>query len=134
MKGHYGPYADNLNFVLQAIEGHYIRGYGDSRKPDVEIELLPKAVEDADQFLVDQIASRQRLDRVAKLIEGFETPYGMELISSVHWVVKHQDPPAVDADAAVEAVHAWNDRKQAMFKAEHIRVAWHQLHDQSWLS
>ena len=31
--------------------------------------------------------SQARFDRVSNLIEGFETPYGMELISSVHWVV-----------------------------------------------
>ena len=130
----YGPYAANLNKVLEAMEGHYTRGYGDNQKPDVEIELLPQAVTEADQFLTEHEASKKRLDRVAELIEGFETPYGMELISSVHWVAKHQESPATDANAAVEAVHAWNDRKRAMFKAEHIRIAWQQLHDQSWLS
>jgi len=29
VKQKYGPYAENLNFVLQLLEGHYIRGYGD---------------------------------------------------------------------------------------------------------
>jgi uncharacterized protein YwgA len=29
VKGIYGPYAENLNHVLQALEGHYLRGYGD---------------------------------------------------------------------------------------------------------
>ena len=28
--GIYGPYAENLNKVLQVIEGHFTRGYGDS--------------------------------------------------------------------------------------------------------
>jgi O-acetyl-ADP-ribose deacetylase (regulator of RNase III) len=130
----YGPYAANLNKVLEAMEGHYTRGYGDSQRPDVEIELLPEAVTEADQFLTEHEASQKRLDRVAELIEGFETPYGMELISSVHWVCKHQNPPAADSDTAIKAIHAWNSRKQAMFKAEHIRIAWQQLHDQGWLS
>ena len=130
----YGPYAANLNKVLEAMEGHYTRGYGDSQKPDVEIELLPQAVVDADQFLTEHEASRKRLKCVAELIKGFEMPYGMELISSVHWVAKHQEPPAANADAAVQAVHTWNDRKRAMFKAEHIQIAWQQLHDQGWVS
>ena len=130
----YGPYAGNLNKVLEAMEGHYTRGYGDSQKPDVEIELLPQAFGEADQFLIGHEASLKRLDRVGELIEGFETPYGMELISSVHWVAKHQEPAAEDAAAAVRAVHTWNDRKRVMFKAEHIRIAWRQLHDQGWLS
>jgi len=34
--GHYGPYAPNLNKVLEVMEGHFIRGYGDSQKPDAE--------------------------------------------------------------------------------------------------
>ncbi len=129
----YGPYAANLNKVLEAMEGHYTRGYGDSQKPDVEIDLLPQAVPEAEHFMAGQELSRQRLDRVAKLIEGFETPYGMELLASVHWVCKHQNPPAMGADQAVDAVHAWNERKRAMFRPDHIRVAWGQLNSQGWL-
>ena len=49
--GTYGPYAANLNKVLERIEGHLIRGYGDSQKPDTEIELLPDAAKDADLYL-----------------------------------------------------------------------------------
>ena len=59
--GHYGPYAANLNKVLEVMEGHFIRGYGDSQKPDAEIELLPGAVEEATTFLTgksDSLASR----------------------------------------------------------------------------
>ena len=83
--GHYGPYAANLNKVLEVMEGHFIRGYGDSQKPAAEIELLPGAVEEAAEFLKDRMDSAARLERVAELIEGFETPYGMELLSTVHW-------------------------------------------------
>src|SRR3990170_2876549 len=52
-KGLYGPYAHNLNKVLEVLEGHYIRGFGDSQKPDVEIELWGKATEKADKYLHD---------------------------------------------------------------------------------
>jgi len=131
--GHYGPYAPNLNKVLERLEGHFIRGYGDSQKPDAEIELLPGAVEEADAFLSDQQAALEHLDRVGRLIDGFETPYGMELLSSVHWVATHAAPPATDADAAVARVHGWNDRKRAMFRTGHIHVAWRQLQEQGWL-
>jgi hypothetical protein len=74
---HYGPYAYNLGKVLERIEGHFLRGYGDSLKPDVELELLPGAVAEASTFLADKKDSLERLQRVAELIEGFETPYGM---------------------------------------------------------
>lgn len=82
--GHYGPYAPNLNKVLEQIEGHFTRGYGDSQKPDQEIDLLPGAVEKADEFLQMYPDSRNRLARVTEVIEGFETPYGMELLASIH--------------------------------------------------
>ncbi len=131
--GHYGPYAPKLNKVLERIEGHLIRGYGDSQKPDAEIGLLQGAVEEADALLKAQLGSRERLASVGRLIEGFETPYGMELHSTVHWVAK-RDPEVKTASGAVRSVHAWNDRKRRMFSAPHIEVAWRQLLDQGWVS
>ena len=125
----YGPYAGNLNKVLQTIEGHFTRGYGDSPRPDRDIELLPGAVETANAALDPDSESYRRLQQVAELIEGFETPYGMELLSSVHWVRVHGEPRAADAAAAVAAVHGWNDRKQRMFRPQHIEIAWQRLND-----
>ncbi len=130
----YGPYAENLNKVLQVIEGHFTRGYGDSPKPDRDIELLPGAVEAADAVLDTSSESWQRLQRVAELIEGFETPYGMELLSSVHWVGVHNEPPAKDATTAVAKVHSWNDRKARMFQPQHIAIAWGRLEQFGCLS
>lgn len=130
--GHYGPYATNLNKVLERIEGHLTRGYVDSQQPDTEIGLMGGATEEADAFFVTRSESCARLGRVGRLIEGFETPYGMELLSSVHWVAKHDDQVRSTTDA-VQAVHAWNDRKKRMFSPEHIGVAWSQLESEGWL-
>lgn len=132
--GLYGPYAENLNKVLERMEGHFIRGYGDSQKRDVEIEIASEANKEADEFLVGKEESKRHLERVARLIEGFETPYGMELLSSAHWVAVHNDSPARDADSAIEQVHRWNTRKEKMFKPSHIRVAWKRLEDEGWIS
>ena len=133
----YGPYAANLNKVLEALEGHFIRGYGDRQKPDAEIELLPGATREADAFLRKNNASLDRLDAVAKLIEGYETPYGMELLATVHWTahkgVGSVSLPASTPDEAVEQVQAWNLRKQQLFEPEHIRVAWKSLQAFGWL-
>lgn len=131
--GHFGPYAHNLNKVLEELEGHYIRGYGDTQKPDVEIKLLPGAVEAADAFLEKHEDSQARLERVAGLIEGFETPYGMELLSSVHWLAAHATNKVDNVNDAVQAIHNWSDRKERMFKADHIRVAWEYLKEQGWI-
>ena len=72
--------------MLETLERHYTSGYGGSQKPDVEIELLPGAAEAANAFLADHGDEHRRLERVSRLIEGFETPYGLELLSSVHWL------------------------------------------------
>lgn len=131
--GHYGPYAPNLNKVLEAMEGHFTRGYGDSQRPDEALALLPGAIKAAGAFLKTKLESRGRLEQVAQLIDGFETPYGMELLSSVHWVAKHGEPAATDAEDAVRQTQAWNDRKQAMFRPEHIKIAWDRLDHAGWL-
>lgn len=131
--GHYGPYAPNLNKVLERIEGHFIRGYGDKQEPDTEIELLPEAVEAANEFLRNNADSRERLEKVSEVIEGFETPYGVELLSTVHWGARYSKPPAMDENTAVTAVFNWNERKRKMFREPHIRIAWRKLEEQGWL-
>jgi len=135
--GHYGPYAPNLNKVLEIMEGHLIRGYGDTQKPDAEIELLSGAVEEATEFLTSRPESVARLERVAKLIEGFETPYGMELLTSVHWVAHRGGPtgraPVRDPETAISQIHDWNRRKKRVFRPQHIRTAWKQLDTNGWM-
>lgn len=134
VKQRYGPYAENLHHVLQRIEGHYIRGYGD-RSQSPSVRLLAGAVEDAGALLAAQPATLQRLQQVARLIEGFETPYGMELLATVHWVANNDDPAAqTSADAAVQGVEQWSERKRQRFRPDHVRIAWERLSDQGWLA
>lgn len=127
----YGPYAHNLNKVLEILEGHYIRGYGDTQKPDVEITLLQDAEKAADNYLRQDRNASEHLERVADLVDGFETPYGMELMASVHWAFVHEG--GVDSKTAVEAMARWNDRKRRLFKPEHIHLAWTRLNSEGWL-
>ncbi len=130
VKDKFGPYAENLNFVLQRIEGHLIRGYGD-RNRSSEIELLAGASAQADRILEGDGEATERLKKVSQLIKGFETPYGLELLATVHWVAKHDDPLATDENLAVSRVHAWNARKKKVFRPDHIRTAWRRIVDAS---
>jgi O-acetyl-ADP-ribose deacetylase (regulator of RNase III) len=134
-KAHYGPYADDLRKVLSHIDGHFIDGFGDgqkSNKPDAELKVLADAVVDAEKFLAADSATQERFARTARLIEGFETPFGMELLSTVHWVMKENPLAATDASVATECVHAWNERKKSLFAAEHVQLAWNRLKQQAW--
>lgn len=130
-KGLYGPYAENLRHVLSHIEGHFISGYGDAEdRPDKQIELKTPASNRADTFLANHPETRDRFDRVADLIEGFETPFGMELLATVHWVAAREGADSVEK--AVAQTYAWADRKR-MFQERHIRVAWDALRCKGWL-
>jgi hypothetical protein len=72
------------------------------------------------------------------LIEGFETPYGMELLATVHWVATKGGPKhrqlAAGPEAAVVQIHAWNPRKKRVFKENHVFKAWSRLEIQGWFS
>ena len=130
-KGPYGPYAENLRHLLNHIEGHFINGYGDAEdNPDKQIELNIAASEKAERFLHGHPETQSRFDRVGDLIEGFETPYGMELLATVQWVARRE--AASSADDAIAKVYSWNARKQ-MFREQHIRIAWDLLDDKGWL-
>ncbi len=131
-KAPYGPYAENLRHVLSHIEGHFISGYGDAEdRPDKPLELKPDASEQAETFLTEHEVTQQRFARVADLIKGFETTFGMELLSTVHWVATREE--ATTAGEAITRIHAWNTRK-CMFESRHILLAWERLHEAGWLA
>jgi O-acetyl-ADP-ribose deacetylase (regulator of RNase III) len=130
-KAIYGPYSENLRHVLTLLEGHFILGYGDANDdPETHIELIPGAVEQAENFLKHHSQTNTRFDSVVKLIEGFETPFGMELLATVHWVVTRDGADSLDK--AIKRTYNWNDRKQ-MFKEKHIQIAWTTLNKHGWL-
>ena len=130
-KAPYGPYAENLRHVLAAVEGHLLSGYGDGGDaPDKPLALLPGAVEAARALLEAHPETLARFERVAKLVEGFETPFGMELLATVHWVATREG--ARDDGAIVRAVHAWGPKKR-LFTERQIALTARRLADDGWL-
>jgi hypothetical protein len=117
---------------LQRIDGHFIRGYGD-RSAQPEIYLLSGAIDKAQSLINKDKQAKQRLREVAELIKGFETPYGMELLSTVHWVVKETPIIKEDLHLIVQQVQQWNTRKKYKMKPRHIEKAWRRLKDNKWL-
>ncbi|MCY4652601.1 MAG: macro domain-containing protein [Dehalococcoidia bacterium] len=130
-KAQYGPYADNLTHVLNAIEGHLISGYADGGDtPDKRLELVPGAVSDANDFLGKHPGIKPHIDRVSALIDGFESPFGLELLSTVHWVVAKEEAESIDE--VVDYVYRWNSRKRN-FSARQIRIAVNALKREDWI-
>jgi O-acetyl-ADP-ribose deacetylase (regulator of RNase III) len=132
VKGPFGPYAENLRHVLLAIEGHLIFGYADDGDaPDKQLALVPGAVADAEAYIESNANLRERFDRVRHLVDGFETPYGLELLATVHWVVTQEH--AQDEKSIATATYTWGDRKR-QFSREQITLAIDRLQAGGWLS
>lgn len=133
-KHHYGPYADVLRHVLDKMEGHFISGYADGlNKPETPIELKGDAAQEALCYLEQHPETKQRFDKVTKLIEGFESQNGMELLATVHWVATQEsNPETMSNEELVNKVHSWSTRK-AQMKPAHILAAWNRLSEQGWL-
>jgi len=130
--GKMGPYSERVNFVLQKLEGHYLRGYGD-RSAGATARLLPGAVEEAHSYLADHPETENRFERVLMLIEGYESPYGLELLGTTHWVARESPEAAVDFEVALRAVQRWSNRKKQLFTGEHVRRAWERLRALGWI-
>lgn len=129
--GPYGPFAENLRHVLKAIEGYYVSGYGEGGdEPGKSLELVPGAKTDAEAALVTHPQTRSRFQRVAQLVEGFESPFGLELLSTVHWVAT-RDTPASEDDL-ITRFYAWADRKR-QFTPQQIRLARRVLAEKGWI-
>lgn len=132
VKAPYGPYAENLRHLLLSVEGHLTSGYTDGvDDPEKPLELVPGAIGDAERYLEVHPNTQRRFERVADLVKGFETPFGLELLSTVHWVSTQEG--AVTPDQATTATFRWNERKRR-FSPQQIALAWHVLQDKGWLS
>ena len=122
---------DMADHVLSSIEGHLISGYSDGGDdPTKRLSLVPGAFEDADHFLEDQSETRLRFDRVAELVDGFETPYGLELLSTVYWVATNED--AQSLSDLQSKLYAWNERKK-QFTPDQIALALKVLIERGWV-
>jgi O-acetyl-ADP-ribose deacetylase (regulator of RNase III) len=131
VKGPYGPYAENLRHVLHAIEGYYISGYGaGGDEPRKVLELVPGALEDARRVLEAHEEIQERLRRVVELIEGFESPHGLELLATVHWIATKERP--ANEDDLVAAFYAWDVRKKR-FTRNQILLAAQVLRKKGWI-
>lgn len=131
-KAPYGPYAETLHHVLQRMEGHFIRGYGD-RSRDASVTVTSDALADARAYLERHPDTKGRLEHVAELIEGFETPYGLELLATVHWVSSVEPAIKDDLPAIIAAVQGWSEHKRKTFQPDHIEAAWGRLREGDWL-
>jgi len=87
----YGPHADQLRHLLDALDGSYL--HCDRRLSDAG-PLEPIYFDDARRAVVAQYlvgdeagAYVPALEATSRLIDGFESPLGMELLATVDWLL-----------------------------------------------
>ena len=131
VKGQHGPQVRNLNRVLSKIEGHFISGFtGAGDTANNRLELVPGSNDDAERFLNGHPAVRSNVNRVATLMEGFETSTGLELLSCVHWAICREKPNSVNE--LITNVRAWNPQEQ-IFSSRQIKLATNILKRNGWV-
>jgi O-acetyl-ADP-ribose deacetylase (regulator of RNase III) len=134
-RGPYGPYADNLRHVLIASEGGYTIGFGDGSTPppDSDLSLVPGAWEEAERLLVRYPDTRARIDQVMALTEGFDSMYGLELLATVHWLIRHEKADPDDLATLTHCLASWTGRKAELYTPPHVRTARDHLRDMAWI-
>lgn len=129
-QGTYGPYSDAVRHEVQEMEGTHLIGFGDGTS-NVQ-ELAPIAptrngIDASDAFIQEsgKDVRRHIVEPTLRLIEGFEAPYELELLSSTHWAGTRGG--ATTADEATAFVRSWTDRKARTFTDYHVECAWKHL-------
>ncbi len=131
VKAPYGPYAENLRHVLNKIEGHFVSGYADGGDaPDKQLQLVPGAVQEAQDFLSSHTDICEHFKKVSNLVDGFETPFGLELLSTVHWVITKEGGHSMED--VINYTYCWNDRKK-QFTERQIILAADMLAKKGWV-
>lgn len=127
----YGPYANRLEHLLDNLDGSYL--HCDKRISDAGINDVIWFDQDRKAFLQTYLkteakAYSQALERTAQLIDGFESPFGMELLATVDWLLS-QEGVSATVPALREALKHWEGgagaaaRKSKLFDDQAIDIA-----------
>lgn len=87
----YGPYADRLRHLLDGLDGSYL--HCDKRISDadpLEVIWFDDERKDFVQAYLKTVEAKPftaALEHTVQLIDGFESPFGMELLATVDWLL-----------------------------------------------
>jgi O-acetyl-ADP-ribose deacetylase (regulator of RNase III) len=86
----YGPYADNLRHLLNGLDGSYLhceKRLSDAGPTDlIWFEDSKRSTVEAFLQSEDCLPYHDALEETAAVIDGFESPLGMELLATVDWM------------------------------------------------
>lgn len=122
-KGWYGPYAYNLLPVLERMNGSYLQYTSTSIKPETIIKLKPEKFPNLDFYFEKTLTKEQknRVEKVLKFIDGFESPFGLELLATVDFILQKEKDQSVHD--ILSNIQNWTKRKKEIIKPYHVEVA-----------
>jgi uncharacterized protein YwgA len=127
----HGPYSDTLKKAYVALEQKgMISGFIEG---DRQAHVTNSGCAAADEFLGKFSDNNDAIiDRLSKLIQGYESPYGLELLSSVHWLAHHEGHFPVEK--IIEEMLGWSEDKRNSFSEKAIRTSYTRLKEDGLLN
>jgi O-acetyl-ADP-ribose deacetylase (regulator of RNase III) len=128
---HYGPYANRLQHLLNNLDGSYLHCNKRISDADpLEVVWFDEKRKNLMQAYLGSEAKRYQLalESTAELIDGFESPFGMELLATVDWLL-HEENVDPTVSSVREAIKNWRggkyaaERKSRIFDDRSIRIA-----------
>lgn len=128
----YGPYSDRVRHLLDSLDGSYLtceRRVADARPFD-PIRFRHDRQDRIGAYLTSPEAApyRPALDAASDIIDGFQSPHGLELLATVDWLNRESGVALTD-DAMMSAIAAWPgpegaaERKAKIFSPHHVEAA-----------
>jgi len=131
----YGPYADRLRHLLEGLDGSYL--HCDKRISDADPLDVIWFDDERKAFVQTYLKSEAKeyalaLEATAALIDGFESPFGMELLATVDWLLA-KEGVAPTVPAMREGLRHWRggpdaaERKLRLFDDRALGIALERL-------
>lgn len=124
----YGPYAQAVEKVLYALNGKYLSGLEQMQAgPFEHLKLDYNKYDEVNEFVNKNLDSdqKQRLSDLFKFIDGFESTFSLEILSSVHFLKTNN--PGLTKEEILDKIQNWNDRKKSRINEYHVELAHEQL-------
>jgi O-acetyl-ADP-ribose deacetylase (regulator of RNase III) len=130
-KAQFGPYSESLHSAFKAMEAkQYISGYSDN---DRKVVVTAATFAASNEYLKSEgVDVAPMVKKLSLLIDGYETPYGMELLSSIHFLSAIEG--ITTQPEMSNALEAWNDHKRASFSRSAVTAALERLREDGYLA
>ncbi len=124
-KGYFGPYSHRLQHLAKYLNGYFLNFKHEATKPSTPVYL--RNMDKVEVYNKENLTYKQnnRLKEVQSLIEGFESPYGLELLATVDFI--YQEEKIEDTNKIIEVIGNWTNRKKKLMRPFHIKVAHQRL-------